>query len=534
MSLPASPISDRRADDAVSGFRDPALVERLSPLDSAFLRAETPGGHMHVGWVSVLGPIPSGKGLDPDLLQQRIAGRLHLAPRFRQRVVGAPLGEPMWADDPSFRIDRHLRVASEGTSTPVDEAALRELASGFLSEPLDRERPLWEILVVPRVEAGRAALLGKVHHAMVDGIAAVELGMLLFDIAPDVAPPEPVDWEPEYFSSSIRLAASSATDTALQQFRTAGRLAAMGLRPRRSLRVAETMRRAALSLAEDALRPARPSYLNRPIDSGRTLATGSLSMERLQRLRTRGDAKLNDVVLAVSAGALRRLAALRGETPDRLRAMVPVSVRGAGDTKAAGNRITFAFLDLPVDEPEPARRLALVREQTVELKRSGRAAGSDVLMRSVIGQLPGPLKDRAARFAASPRLYNLTVSNVPGPQRPLYAAGVRVESIHPVIPLSDGHALALGVLSYGGSLQVAAHANPTALPEAGELPGLFGAATAELETALAKLPDRRRGMRLYEGRRPGSPAVKPVGGTRSESTVFPRGNPRPATPAGGG
>ena len=499
---------------------------------------------MHVGWLSVLGPVPAGKGLDPDLLRQRIAGRLHLAPRFRQRVVDAPLGEPVWADDPAFRIERHLRVAGNDSPQPMNEEALGALASGFLSQPLDRERPLWEILVVPRVSDGRAALLGKVHHAMVDGIAAVELGMLLFDVAPDAAPPEPVDWEPEDFSSGLRLAATSATDTALEQFRSASRLATMGLRPRRSLRVAETMRRAAFSLAEDALRPARPSYLNAEMDGRRTLATGHLPLRRLQRLRELGDAKLNDVVLTVSAGALRRLAALREEPPERLRAMVPVSVRGDSDAKAAGNRISFAFVDLPVEEPDPVRRLALVREQTSELKRSGRAAGSDVLMRSVVGQLPGPLKDRAARFAASPRLYNLTVSNVPGPQRPLYAAGVRVESIHPVIPLSDSHALALGVLTYGGSLQVAAHANPGVLPEARELPAMIDAATSELDAALAKVRRGHRGMRLYEGRRPGSPAVGPaggtrskstvaagpVGGTRSESTVFPPGNTRPASP----
>jgi diacylglycerol O-acyltransferase len=458
---------------------------------------------MHVGWVSVLGPVPP-EGLDPRLLRERIAGRLHLAPRFRQRVFDAPLGEPVWADDPGFEIERHLRLAGNDSPQPLSRDALTALAEGFLSQPLSRERPLWEILVVPRVEGGRAALLGKVHHAMVDGIAAVELGMLLFDSAPDAAQPEPPPWEPEHLATGVRLVAASAGDTALEQFRSAGRLASMGLRPRRTFRVAETMRRAALSLAEDALRPAPPSYLNVPNDGRRTLATGALPLERLRRLRTRADAKLNDVVLTVAAGALRRLAELRQEPAEQLRAMVPVSVRGADDAPAAGNRITFAFVDLPVEEPDAARRLALVRERTVELKRSGRVAGSDLLMRSLVGQLPGPLKDRAARLAASPRLYNLTISNVPGPQRPLYAAGVRVESIHPVIPLSDSHSLSLGVLSYGGSLQIAAHAHPGTLPEAVELPALVAEATSELESALARAAPAHGGMRLYEGRRPGS------------------------------
>jgi WS/DGAT/MGAT family acyltransferase len=266
--------------------------------------------------------------------------------------------------------------------------------------------------------------------------------------------------------------------------------------------MADTMRRAAFSIAEDTLRPAPPSYLNHPIDGARTLATGALSMARLRRMAERSGVKLNDVILAIAAGALRKLAVLRDEAPGPLRAMVPVSVRSDGDG-ISGNRITFAFVDLPVEEPEAARRLALVRQQTAELKSSGRVAGSDLLLRSVVGQLPGPLRSRATRLASSPRLFNLTVSNVPGPTRPLYAAGRRVESIHPVIPVSDGHSLALGVLSYGGSLQIGVHAHPGSLPEAAELPGLLGEATTELEQALRGAPAKRSGgMRAIEGRRP--------------------------------
>jgi len=454
---------------------------------------------MHVGWISRLGELQDGAAFDAELLRERVAGRLHFAPRFRQRVVSTPLGEPVWADDPSFRIERHLRVVDDD---PLTEAELQRLSDDFISAPLDRRRPLWEIVVVPRLAGRGAALLGKVHHAMVDGIAAVELGMLLFDIAPDAAQPEPVDWVPEHLASPIKLAATSVGDAALDQFRSAGRLAAMGMRPRQTLRVAESMRRAAISLADDALNPAPGSYLNAEIDERRTLVTGSVSFERLRRLKDHADAKLNDIVLAISSGALRRLAGICEEPPGPLRAMVPVSVRGDGDNGAEGNRITFAFLDLPVAEPDPARRLALVCESTAELKLSGRTAGSDVILRSVVGQLPAPLKERIARFAASPRLYNLTISNVPGPQRALYAAGARVESIHPVIPLSDSHALALGVLSYGDRLTIAAHANPGALPEAAELPWLFEQATQELEHAVGLHSRRSDGGDDFERRRP--------------------------------
>jgi hypothetical protein len=171
--------------------------------------------------------------------------------------------------------------------------------------------------------------------------------------------------------------------------------------------------------------------------------------------------------------------------------MVPVSVRGAGDDNAEGNRITFAFVDLPVDEPDAGKRLDAVKERVGELKRSGRIAGSDALLRSMV-QLPGFLKERAARLAASPRMYNLAVSNVPGPRVSLYAAGAEVEAIYPVIPNSDGHAIAIGVLTYRDALHFAAYVDPDLLPDAGELGGLFRNAVAELEHAVGRGRRRER------------------------------------------
>jgi diacylglycerol O-acyltransferase len=189
------------------------------------------------------------------------------------------------------------------------------------------------------------------------------------------------------------------------------------------------------------------------------------------------------VILAVVSGAMRRFAALYEEEPEPLRAMVPVSVRGEGDESAAGNRITFAFIDLPIEEPRPARRLAVVAGRMGELKRSGRIGGSEVILRGT-ERLPGFLKERAARMAASPRMYNLTVSNVPGPRIPLYAAGAEVEAIYPVIPNSDEHAIAIGVLTYGDAIHFSCYVDPEALEEAPELAGLVRAALEELEEAV--------------------------------------------------
>jgi diacylglycerol O-acyltransferase / wax synthase len=457
-------------------------MQRLSTLDTSFLRVETPSAHMHVGWMATV-RLPGGvRELDPDKLTERIAARLHLAPRFRQLVVPAPLGEPMWIDDGDFRLANHVTVEP----SPVrDRRDLERLAGAFLSRQLDRRKPLWEIIVVPRAGPGRGAVLGKVHHAMVDGIAAVELGTLLFDFAPDAALPEPADWEPAPMEAPLRLAVDAVADGAIEQFRTARRLASMGIRPRSSMRVAETMRRAALSIAEDVVRPAPPSFVNGEIGPRRALVTERVSLQRFERIKQARGVKLNDVVLAVVAGALRRFAAVVDADPDPLRAMVPVSVRGAADSPAEGNRITFAFIDLPLDEADAGRRLTSIATRTRELKRSGRVAGSDALLRSMV-QLPGFLKERAARLAASPRMYNLAVSNVPGPRVPLYAAGAVVESIHPVIPISDGHAIAIGVLTYRGTLHFAAYVDPGALPDARELAPLFRNAVGELEHAVGR------------------------------------------------
>jgi len=457
-------------------------VHRLSTLDTSFLRVETPSAHMHVGWMATL-ELPAGvRELDPDKLAERIAARLHLAPRFRQRVAPAPLGEPMWVDHPGFRLDDHVSVERAPARGRRD---LERLAGSFLSRQLDRGKPLWQIVVVPRAGPGRAAVFGKVHHAMVDGIAAVELGTLLFDLAPDAALPEADDWEPEPLEAPLRLVVDAVADGALEQFRAARRLASMGIRPRSTLRVAETMRRAALSLAEDVIRPAPPSFVNGEIGPRRALVTERVSLQRFERIKRARGVKLNDVVLAVVTGALRRFAALAEVEPEPLRAMVPVSVRAGADTAAEGNRITFAFIDLPLDEPDAGRRLATIQARTQDLKASGRVAGSDALLRSMV-QLPGFLKERAARLAASPRMYNLAVSNVPGPRVPLYAAGAMIESIHPVIPISDGHAIAIGVLTYRNALHFAAYVDPTALPEARELGPLFRNAIGELEHAVTR------------------------------------------------
>ena len=457
-------------------------MQRLSTLDSSFLRVETPTAHMHVGWLAIVN-LPQGQeALDVALLRRRVESRLHHAPRFRHRVQQAPLGEPVLRDDPGFDIANHVTEAPRRVMQPRE---LRATTDAFLSQQLDRDRPLWKIMVVPRVGQGRAAIVGKVHHALVDGVAAVELGTLLFDLHPEQSGDEPLPWEPERAPSPARFALDLVADSAVDQFRTARRMVRLGMSPRRTLRAAETMRRAALSLAEEVVQPAEASFLNRPIGPERALLHRSVPIRRLERFKAPLGLKLNDVVLAVMTGALRRYSALAEEEARPLRTMVPVNVRGAGDTAAEGNRIAFGFVDLPLDEPDPLRRVKLIRWQTERLRGPDAVIGRDALMRSV-SVLPGPLKTQAARFAASARTFNLTISNVVGPRVALYAAGARVEEIYPVIPLSDAHALSVGVLSYGDYMHFALHVAPRSLVDAGELPHLVGSAISELEHLLPK------------------------------------------------
>lgn len=474
-------------------------MARLTPLDASFLRVESPTAHMHVGWLSRL-ELPEGtESLDVARLLGALEARLHRAPRFRQLVAPAPLdlGEPTWVDDHEFDLGRHVHVVAEGE---VDRAGLRSYADDFLSHPLPRDRPLWQLLVLPRLWPRGAAVLGKVHHAMVDGLAAVELGMLLFDVEPDPQPEAPPPWRAEAAASPVRRAVDSAASGAAGRVRAASRVAKLATSPRESLKAAESGLGAAASLAGDAIRRAPDSYLNADLTPHRTLATQRIEMSDLQAVKRLRGVKLNDVVLAVVAGALRQLALLRGDEPADLRVMIPVSTR-ADDDQAGGNRITFCFTSLPVGAADPDERLKAIRAATLAIKQSDQIAGSEMVLRS-LGQLPVALRARAARLAASPRLYNLTVSNVPGPPMPLYVAGARVASIYPVIPLADGHALSFGALSYDGGMQFAAYADPVVLPEATELPSLLSAALLDLlETGRRRTTGRRRSPFRDGGRR---------------------------------
>ena len=384
------------------------MAERLSALDAAFLSVERPTMPMHVGWVARFDPPERGRRPTAEELAGHVAARMEHAHRYRQRLAEVPLGvhEPVWVDDPEFDAARHLHA--------VGDVDLDGLVDEVLSVPLERGRPLWEMWLTDDL-----ALVGKAHHCMVDGTAVVELGNLLLDADPDAPDPDAPEWSPAPVPTpGQRLGRAIADRTG----EAASLLAApLKLRPK-------TLVGGARLLAHTVLPPAPGSPLNRPGSPRRHHVRVTRPLDDLRRVRRRFRVTPNDVVLATCAGALRSFAARRGETPQALKAMVPADVRSSDDP-AAGNRISFVFVPLPCDEPDPGERLMAVHRTTAQRRRDGEADDLDTAFR-VLALTPPPVQRTLAHAFAHPRLFNLTVSSVPGPAVTRYLRGCRLREVH--------------------------------------------------------------------------------------------------------
>ena len=475
------------------------MNERLTALDASFLHVETPNAHMHVAWAASLTPHPTRPRPTVRSLRSAVSGRLALLPRFRQRIATDPLGvaEPRWVDDADFDIRRHV-VRLGRADEVLSRGRFAELCDAVLSKPLHRGHPLWELYLAPMLEGGGVGLVCKLHHAMVDGKSAVEVATLLFDADPDAPPAEEVAWEPAPEPSPARLTIEALSERGSEPLRAARELVRMGRTPLSSgNRISDTLRRTALAVGEDLLRPAPSSFLNTDIGPRRTLQRARLTRSQVDRVRAHCGATINDVCLTVVAGALRELSLERSRPPMGLKAMVPVSVRGEEDSADLGNRITFAFVDLPVDVFSPLRRLEAVQRQTRAFKRSGRPAGTQALV-TAIGVLPIAMRKRAAQVMASQRAYNLVVSNIPGPPCSVYMLGAELDEAYPVVPLSEKHALSIGIFSYGEHLHFGIYADPDALPEAAYLGGAISSSFRALERTVTKGPVRGRRLSTLE------------------------------------
>jgi diacylglycerol O-acyltransferase / wax synthase len=457
----------------------------LSALDASFLEVESPSAHMHVGWAAVLDPPRDGSAPGFDRLTEHIRGRLRRAPRFRQMLRPVPFGlsTPRWVDDPGFDLSRHLIEARSGQ--------LSEIVDACMSQKLRRDRPLWQMWVAPRLRDGRVGLVAKLHHCMVDGIAAVELGSLLLDPEPEPPPPQPDEWEPTPGPSALGLVATGALDLARDQLKLASIPARVAASPRRARGLVARGGRAFAALADSA-RPARISAaLNPPISPRRHLGRIERPVDDLLEIKRSLGVTLNDVVLAAVTSGVRRWIADRGERPMTVKAMVPVNVRDDGDDELLGNRISFMFVDLPCEEPDPIRRLRHLHAETDERKRRGIPDGAgDVL--DLFSLSPPPVQRLVSRLLASPRAFNLVVSNIPGPPEAAYICGCRLREAYPVVPIADQHALSVGFTTIADRACFGLYADPAALPDVDELAACIDAAIEELRDVAVLRPISRQ------------------------------------------
>ena len=440
---------------------------------------------MHIGGVMTFA---APDGFDFDAFVALIGRRLALVPRWRQKVRDVPvhLGLPVWVDDTGFDLDYHVRHSA--LPAPGTDEQLRALVGRLLGRRLDRARPLWEIYLVEGLQDDRFAIVTKTHHAMVDGLASMDVGALLLDVTPDVRDTPPDDWCPAPEPSSLDLAADAVRE-AMRRPRTVLDVAA---RARADVQefVSGVERTVETLVSATSGRPVHP--LNAVTGEQRRYGMARTTLADHRTVRAACGGTVNDVVLAVVTGGLRRWLMTRGELVEgaTVRALVPVSVRTRdGGAPGSGNSISAYFVDLPVGEDDPVRRLAVVSSAMTEHKASGRAVGATTLIR-LAGLAPPTLHNLGVRLASqfSSHGYNVLVSNVPGPPRPLYAMGARMLDMYPVVPLAGGQAVSVGITSYDGGLHYGLNADRDALSDVDVLADAMPEALAELKAAATAAP----------------------------------------------
>lgn len=414
------------------------------------LLAERGPIHVHVGATLIV----EGKPPPFDDLVAHVQKRLSLVPRFRQRVTKTPLGldNPVWADDPRFDIRWHVRRAA--LPAPGSMAELREQAGQIMSQPLDFDRPLWQLFLIEGLDGRRHAYVNKTHHALVDGVSAVDVGTIILDPSKDGAdiqvPDEP--WEADQPSQGLLLV-RGASERIARPLRTARKAARTAVTmPRSTARNVIDTAEAFAGLAAGG--PSAPStFLNEPIGRDRRVAYVRTDLDLVKSARGETGATVNDVILAGAAGGLRRYFVRRNQKlPEHVVGLVPMSIRREDEKNDLGNRIATLMVPLPIREADTTTRLEQVHSETTRLKASKQAQAASLVIEAT-GWTPPTINRVLAGALSRPLNWNLVVSNVPGPQMPFYLLGRKIESIYPFVPLSpQGHALSIGVLSYDGGV----------------------------------------------------------------------------------
>ncbi len=453
--------------------------DRLTAVDASFLAQESQNAHMHIGAVMVFeGPPPAF-----DDFADHVRGRLHLVPRYRQKLAVPPIetGRPLWVDDPSFNLEYHLRHTA--LPEPGGEDQLRALAARIHSQRLDRTKPLWELWLVQGLEDNRFALISKTHHALVDGVAGVDLATVLFDLEP-VPPPIPREgepWVPQPEPSAAAMAARGVRGLVELPFSLAGRALRAAGQPGAALHAARESVEGVAEVAWAALNPAPETPLNVTIGPHRRLVLIRSELSEFKEVKDAFGGTVNDVVLTVVGGGLRRWLRSRGVRTEglELRALVPVSIRGADEHGQMGNRLAAMRGPLPVYVEDPVARLQVVRQAMDGLKESKQAVGAEVLA-GVQNLAPPTVLAQASRINFSTRLFNLLVTNVPGPQFPLFALGRELLDLFPVAFLPRDHALAVAIMSYNGGMDFGLLGDYDAMPDLDRLGEMFEEARNEL------------------------------------------------------
>ena len=488
--------------------------DRLSALDATFLEIEDQGAHMHIASVMVF----EGETPTWDELCEAIDARLHLVPRYRQRLAQVPLnqGRPVWVDDPHFNIRYHLRHAA--VPSPGGDDELKHLAARLFSQRLDRTKPLWELYLVDGLRGGRFAIIAKTHHALVDGISGVDLVTVLFDTSRDPTPVGRPDrpWMRRPVPGRTQLLAAALAERASLPLDVARGVREVARAPRRAARRAGRDLGAIASTAAAVLRPAPATPLTVPIGPHRVYDWISVDLGTLKAIKNELGGTVNDVVLTAVTLALGRWLRRHGGMRDALvlRALVPVSVRADAERGALGNRVAAMYAPLPVFVEDPEECHRRVYEAMAGLKESGQAVGAQLI--TTLGDFAPPtILHQAARLESRSRWFNLVVTNVPGPQIPLYVLGRRLERLYPVVPLAPRQALGIAAMSYHGQVGFGLLGDLDAMADLDELTAdLDGAVGALADVAGVRRPRRTAGAPARgRGRGRLRPAPAPAGRT---------------------
>ncbi len=467
--------------------------DRLSPLDSVFLHVENEHQPLHVGALSYFerGPLLDDEGrFDLARVRRHIESRLHLVPRFRKRIMTVPFeqGRPIWVDDPDFDLAYHVRLTA--IPAPGNEAQVKLLMDRVQAQMLDRRRPLWELWFVEGVSDDRVALIQKTHHALVDGVSGVDVATVLLDITPDAVDTEPPPWEAQRPPDAATLLIDSLLERASEPAELVRSARAVVRGPQKVVERATQVARAALDMSPSI--PRAP--WNVPVTPHRRFEPARVDIDRAKALRRAAVAlgddlastTLNDIVLTACSGALRRYLLDRGDdVPDGVvfKAMVPVSVRAEEEQLALGNRVSAITADLPVGEADPLERLRFVHAHMVSRKEMGTAVGVDTIIGAAT-YAPPTMLSLASRLAVRAMPVNTVITNVPGPQFPLYCMGSRMLEAFPYVCVVDRLAMIIAVLSYDGQLGFGLSGDRSAVPDLVDLAAAIETGFAELEAVL--------------------------------------------------